>query len=330
MSGRVVLLGDINLDAILQLVGELPKPGGDGLANRLVTSIGGGICNTAITLRRFGVSAALIACVGQDVWAQAVLPDLEAMGINLMGVQRNPQAATGIAFIAITPDGERTMFSCRGANGLLRAEAIPAVLFDEAVLLQLSAYALLDNSQREALWRAVAMAEERSIPISLDLMSEPARQYAEEVHRLLPRLSLCVLGIEEANFAFRLTEPQTIATYLLERGVRMVGLKLGHNGCLVADQKQFVRLPAFPVQAVDSTGAGDAFCAGLIYGWLRGWDAFLCAGLAAALGALATTTWGAGLGMPGREAALAYLSNLVDRTVDGELRSVTLRLLEAL
>lgn len=330
MSGRVVLLGDINLDAILQLTDDLPKPGGDGLASRLVTSIGGGICNTAITLRRFGVSAALIACTGQDVWSQAILPGLEAMGINLTGVQREPQATTGIAFIAITPDGERTMFSCRGANGLLRADAIPAELFDDAVLLQLSAYALLDASQREALWRAVMLAEERSIPISLDLMSEPARHCAEEVHRLLSHLSLCVLGIEEANFAFRMSEPKAIVSYLLKHGIRMVGLKLGRGGCLVADQKQLIQLPAFPVHALDSTGAGDAFCAGLIYGWLRGWDAFLCAGLAGALGALATTSWGAGLSMPGRETVLAYLSDLESRIVDSELRVVILKLLESL
>lgn len=330
MSGRVVLLGDINLDAILQLMGDLPKPGGDGLASRLVTSIGGGICNTAITLRRFGVSAALIACIGQDIWAQAILPDLEAVGINLIGVQRDPQVTTGIAFIAITPDGERTMFSCRGANGLLRAETIPAELFDDAVLLQLSAYALLDAPQREALWRAVSLAEERSIPISLDLMSEPARHCAEEVRWLLPHLSLCVLGVEEANFAFGLSEPQAIVACLLERGVRMAGLKLGREGCLVADQKYSVRLPAFPVRAVDSTGAGDAFCAGLIYGWLRGWDAFLCAGLAGALGALAATTWGAGMSMPGREAVLAYLSDLGNSTLDADLRVVALKLLESL
>lgn len=331
MSGQVILLGDINLDAVLTLKGKLPEPGGDGLATRLITSIGGGICNTAIALRRFGVSAALIACTGQDVWAQAILPGLETMGINLMGVQRNPQATTGIAFIAITPDGERTMFSCRGANGLLRAEAIPAVLFDEAVLLQLSAYALLDNAQREALWRAVALAEERGIPISLDLMSEPARQCAEEVHRLLPHLSICVLGLQEANFALGLNDSQKIVAHLLKSGVRMVGLKLGGNGCLVADERHLVRLPAFPVQAVDSTGAGDAFCAGLIYGWLRGWNTLLCAGLAGALGALATTCWGAGLGMPGRESLLSYLGDLRHhRELPAALDEVISKLLEAL
>lgn len=330
MSGQVVLLGDINLDAVLQLMDGLPKPGGDGLASQLVTSIGGGICNTAITLQRFGVPAALIACTGQDVWAQAVLPGLEAMGINLMGVQRDPQATTGVAFIAVTPDGERTMFSCRGANGLLRAEMIPTELFDDAVMLQLSAYALLDEPQREALWRAVALAEERSIPIGLDLMSEPARRCAEMVRQLLPHLSWCVLGVEEANFAFRLNDPQQITAYLLKNGVRIVGLKLGREGCLVADQKQSVRLPAFPVQAVDSTGAGDAFCAGLIYGWMRGWDAFLCAGLAGILGALATTRWGAGLGMPGRENVLAYLEELKGEAVADELQTVAVKLLEVL
>jgi ribokinase len=310
MSGvRVLLLGDINLD-VAMAVHTYPAPGGDSPADQLTLGAGGAVVNTAVALQRLGIQTALLGCTGDDQWAEQVLSQLQAqVGIDLRGVRRESGAATGMIFVAVTPDGERTMFSYRGANTRLAPEHLLSQRFEGAELLQLSGYALLEPPQRDALWKAVALAEECGVPVSLDTGLDPALSCTEEMRRLIPRLSVCILGLEEAQalFGSRTPDEALDALFAVGRKMRLAAVKLGSRGCVAADVRGRHSLASFPVAVEDTTGAGDAFSAGLLYGWLQGWNADLCGTLANALGALATTVRGGGLALPGRGEALAFL-----------------------
>jgi ribokinase len=303
---EAAVLGDINVDVLLPIP-AYPAPGGDALTGPIVTRAGGSAANTAIALAKLGVAVKMIGRVGEDDWAAIALRALAEAGVDTSDVQRDARAATGMMFVPVTPDGERTMFGHRGANVHTDPAPIDAALFDGARMLHVSGYALLEAPQREAALRAIDLAERNRVAVSLDVGVLPAANMAGEIRRLLPRLSICVLGVDEARLLVEAEAPSDLLAALLATGVQTVGLKLGADGCLIGDATGAHHLPAFAVETVDTTGAGDAFGAGLIFGRLRGLSLPATGLLANALGSLATTVWGAGPALPGRVEASALL-----------------------
>jgi ribokinase len=196
---RIVLLGDICIDLLLA-VDMYPEHGADGMAERLDMQLGGGTNNSAITLSRLGVTAVPLACTGKDAWADYLLDRMAWVGVDIQYICTKPEATTGITIVAVTPDGERTMFSYRGANIVYSPQDVSEAAFDGAGWLHLSAYALLEPPQRDALWRAVELAHSRKIPVSLDLNDDVVVRRPNEVLRLLPRLHTCILGRREVEW----------------------------------------------------------------------------------------------------------------------------------
>jgi ribokinase len=319
---EVAVFGDINVDALMP-VRAYPSPGGDALSQRVITLAGGSAANTAIALARLGVATRMIGRVGDDVWAEVALRPLIEAGVDVVGVQRDTLAPTGLFFIPVTPDGERTMFGQRGANARIEPASIDTSLLDGARILHVSSYALLEAPQRDAARRAIDRAAHERIGLSLDVGVLPALTATDEIRRLLPQLSICVLGLEEALALVDARSPADAVAALVERGSRMVGLKLGAQGCLLGDASGVVHLPAFEVDVVDTTGAGDAFGAGLIFGRLRGLSLPAAGTLANALGSLAATVWGGGPALPRRDVLVSFLREQAARLGDERSRPIS-------
>lgn len=303
----VLCFGDINVDALMDIP-AYPEPGGDAMASQVILRPGGSVANTAIVLARLGLKVKMIARVGADAWADLALAPLHELGVDLSAVTRDPDEATGLIFIPVTSGGERTMFSYRGANTRTPVEAISATVMGSPRFVHISAYNFLKSPQREAAWRLVELAQAARLPLSMDVGVEPSRNAHTDLLALLPQLDLVVLGQEEAQTLIGTDEPGQICQILLERGAKNVGLKLGRQGCQVASKHQRLRLPGLEVVTVDTTGAGDAFCAGMIFGLLADLPLPACGLLANTLGALATTVWGGGPVLPAKAEVVQYLS----------------------
>lgn len=303
---RVAVLGDINID-VLMPVPAYPQPGGEAITQGLITSVGGSAANTAITLAKLGSAVRMIGRVGRDPWGEMALAALDACGVDAALVQRDGQAPTGMMFTPVTPDGERTMFGQRGANARTDPAEIGAGALAGARFLHLSGYALLEPPQRDAALTVVALAQKAGLPIGLDTAWLPAFRVPGQILQLLPHLAICVSGLEEATQLSGGGTAEAAAMRLVEAGAALVGLKMGRRGCLLADRSGITSVPPFQAESVDSTGAGDAFSAGLIYGFLKGLSLPAAGVLANALGSLAVGVWGAGISLPGREEAMQLL-----------------------
>lgn len=291
----VLLIGDINIDTTMT-IHRYPEIGGDAFSDHISTQPGGGIVNSSASLLGLGESVALLAATGQDMWAQMVLRPLEALGVDLSRVVRLRDATTGLIFLPVV-NGERTMFSYRGANSLYHPDWVTEATLDGVELLHFSGYAVVTQPYRDTIIKAVRLAREANIPISLDTALEPVVQQKEMIRNILPELSICILGVEEAKVLVGGDSPDECADLLLAGGVKFVGLKLGHAGALLATNAERMHFPIFKVKSIDSTGAGDAFSSGLIHAYHRGLDIKTAGTLASALGALATTVYGGGLAM---------------------------------
>ena len=307
-SKTVIMLGDINVDNIWP-VPAIPQPGRDGLVDTVKMETGGAILNSAILMDRLGFEPSLIGCVGDDVWYAYLKGRLSNTRIDLSALQRTRDQNTGLTFILVTPDGERTMLGYRGANKLLSPEAITSDLFESASWLHISGYAFLESPQREAAWRAIELATDRSVPISLDTGLEPVMRHKADFLRVLPLLELCISGLAEMDQLLGAGTPEEAAEKLLAAGVGMAAIKLGGEGSLLLDEKESFHCPPFEVDVVDTTGAGDAYSAGLLYGRLHGFDLRSSGVLASALGALAACSEGAGLALPNINDLTAFLTD---------------------
>ena len=327
--GEIALFGDINID-VLMAIPRYPGPGEDAMATHITLQPGGSVANTAIVLAKLGTQTRMISRVGDDRWAEIALQPLIDSGVDVTHVTRDPIESTGLIFIPVVIDGERTMFSYRGANLQKPVAEIERGIFTDVSMLHISAYNFLVSPQREATWRAVELAAETGVGLTMDVGVEPAVHAKSDLENVLPGLSILVIGFEEAQLLIKAQTPQDAVKEFLDKGVEMVGLKLGRDGCIIATQGERFILPGFDVDTVDTTGAGDAFCSGLIYAMLK--DVSLSAGgmLANTLGALATTVWGGGPMLPGREEVLEFLSKRMEEFKEGEKKMWAREVIEVL
>lgn len=302
------VLGDANID-VLMPIDAYPAPGGDKRSERTVIGAGGSAANTALALARLGFRPSLLACIGQDLPGQMLRAELADGGVDLGHLQTTGAAGTGMMFVPVTPDGQRTLFGRRGANRQLQGDGLPLEWIGRAGLLHLSGYAFLEGPQVEAAQSALSAASDRGVFRSLDTAYEPAFAAGDRLRALLPSLDLLVVGEAEAADLTGASQRQAILDWLLEAGVGCVALKLGGEGSLIADAGGRLAVPAFEVAVIDTTGAGDNFSAGLLAGQLLELDLPAAAVLATAVAGLATTVWGAGNAPPGLPAIRRLLND---------------------
>ena len=300
----VVCLGILVADVIARPVDELPH-GAVSLMDEVSLHGGGCALNTATGLARFGLSVAVVGKVGEDTFGDFVVGLLDERGLDTQGVLRDPAVPTSATVVLVDRAGERSFLHLPGANGALSAEelALDSVCGGRALhvagALVMSA---LDGAPTAGL---LAEARRRGVRTSLDTVYDATGRW-ERVEPCLTHLDLLTVSLAEAQGISGERKPASAAAWFRDRGVAEVALKLGPDGCYVAGAEFEGEVPAFPVRAVDGTGAGDAFAAGILYGRLAGWPLVDAARLANAAGALATTAVGATEGLLDLGETLAF------------------------
>ena len=300
----VVCLGILVADAIARPVDDVPPRGALELVDEISLHGGGCALNTASALVRLGLEAAVVGKVGADPFGDFILQLLDERGVDRRGVLRDSAVSTSATVVLVDSAGERTFLHLPGANGQLRREELDeGVLFSGSALHVAGALVMpeLDGSSTA---NVLEEAKGRGLTTSLDTVWDATGRW-ERLLPSLPYLDLFVPSLAEGSAISREGEPESVAAWLRERGVGTVALKLGADGCFVSSDEfeGFVAAPA--VEAIDGTGAGDAFAAGLLYGHLAGWPLERAAALANAAGALAATAVGAVEGVRGLEETLA-------------------------
>jgi ribokinase len=261
---RVVVLGDVMLDVVARLSGPV-APGSDSPA-RIAFDGGGQAANTAAWLAVAGAPVVLVARAGEDAAGRAALSELEALGVDAR-VAVDSERPTGTCIVLVAADGERTMFPDSGANGALAPGDLPGDLFEPGSHLHVAGYALLRDGSRAAALSAIERARAARMSTSVDPSS--AALLSGGVRRLGNGVGLLVPNSLEAATLTGLDDPAA-AAHALAESVPEVVVTLGEKGALWTDGAELVRVPAEPAKVVDTTGAGDAFAAGLLAARLRG------------------------------------------------------------
>jgi ribokinase len=295
---EILVLGDINVD-IIGRVRSWPEPGQECLAERLELHCGGVGANCALALRRWGVSVQLVGCVGKDDFGGFLLKILAADGVKMRCVRRTGKAMTGMLYINVTADKQRTFFGSRGANQLVgRLGPSESSLLERARAASLMGYSFLDEGGEAAAQQIIAAVRRKNGWVSLDAGMEPSKKIPGKILRVAKTVDLFFVSNEEATTLTGYSEPEKAFNSLLDLAIPKVVMKMGKRGCLIVDEGTVRQVPSFAVRAVDSTGAGDAFTAAFLQGQLRGWHIAEAALAANAAGAVAAGVVGAGERLP--------------------------------
>lgn len=261
---RVVVVGDAGLDVVARH--DAVVHGGDSRADVRLTGGGAG-ANTARWLTESGVHTSLVTRVGDDAGGLLVRQELEAAGVRC-AFTVDAEAATCCVVVLVDGEGQRTMLAARGANARFAPGDLDPTLLTGARHLHLSGYVLLDPSSRPGGLAALAAARAAGLTTSVDpqaaaLLTDPAAflKDVRGVDLLLPNTDelLALTGSAEPPSAGQLLG-----------AVGAVAVTAGLDGASWVDGDGVTSVPAEPVTCVDSTGAGDAFDAGVLSAWLRG------------------------------------------------------------
>lgn len=264
--GKVVVLGDIFVDVVLR-VPYYPEEGLDAMAREIHVRQGGSSTATSIVLSRLGIESRVLGRVGDDPLGDIALELLQESGISTECIQRDINHRTGLLFAVVSDHGERTMFVYRGANDYLTGSA-PI----ESDWLHVSGYSLLNSPQREFAQSALERAHKEGIPCSLDPGVQSCIDTPELVKNLLKYVNVVFPSLQEIKQILPNEDPYESAHMMTEYGVPIVALKLGGEGSYLVDTTHSItaKIPAFQVDAIDTTGAGDSYAGGFIAGRLSG------------------------------------------------------------
>jgi fructokinase len=261
--GRIVAIGevvaDIYRDESSSAV-ELP----------FTARPGGAPANVAVAAARLGEEAAFAGSVGRDLFGDFILRALEAEGVQTSAVRRcEPPTRTSLAFVEIGEDGDRSFTFYRSdpaADELISPEDISEELLSGASFVNFGSIMLIKEPARSAVHKAAHLARDLNVPTAFDVNFRehlwPSVEAAREaVDPLLDLSTIVKLGDDEVAPLLGTESAEEAAQRLLGRGVSLVLVSLGPEGAFYATQEFSGHVPAFEVEVVDATGAGDAFLA---------------------------------------------------------------------
>jgi len=289
----LLVVGSANADLVIG-VERRPAAGETVLGSDLVVHPGGKGANQAVAAARLGARTALLARVGDDAHGRLLLDSQREAGVDTVGVLVGG-APTGVALITVDPSGDNSIVVSPGANGRLTPEDVRAA----GSLFQASRVV---STQLEIPLETVVEVVHALAPGSRFVLNpSPPRPVPQEV---LAACDPLIVNEHEARVIVGTAlgeSPEDWATALLALGPRSVVVTLGAEGALVASSEGVTRVPAVQVEAVDTTGAGDAFTAALAWRLGRGESLERAAAYAARVGAAAVMRPGAQVSFPTAE-----------------------------
>jgi sugar/nucleoside kinase (ribokinase family) len=303
---RVLVVGELNVDLILQGYGTFPAPGKEVLVDDFQMTLGSASAICAAGLAKLGTTVAFLSKVGRDPWGDYCVDALARSGVNVARVEHDPKLKTGVT-VSISSPRDRALVSYLGAISALTGDDVPDAALAGFDHLHVSAY-YLQHGLRPDVPALFERATRRGLTTSLDPGFDPQEAWGPEIRDALGHTDLFFPNEVELEALTGVRDPEAALRTFTNGRTRVVA-KLGTQGAMTSDAGAPVRVPAFPVSPVDTTGAGDSFNAGFLDAWLRGRPLVDCLVRGAACGALSTR----GAGGTATQATPAEVDALLSR-----------------
>jgi ribokinase len=287
-----IILGDINNDIILH-INEHPIEGNESIVTTSSIRVGGSACNTAVLLAKLGLNTQLVGHIAKDPLGQVALDSISGTGLDCSLVKKYDNQTSGFITITVTPGGQRTMYSYRGCNAIpYDIETIKQQIGKKGIL-HISGYTFLEINQFDSILEIVKIAKERHILISLDPGVQAIKSVPQRFFQILPFIDLLLISDRELEILYPDGSIYQGIQDLWENGIKIITLKRGVKGsaCFISSSQHFAPTQN-PERVIDTTGAGDAFDAGFILGYIHELNPIDCLTLGNSIARLIITTDG--------------------------------------
>jgi sulfofructose kinase len=280
-------LGQCSLDCIGRIE-AYPPPDVKCEFSDMVIQGGGPVATALVALSRWGLSCSFAGTIGDDLFGEMIEASLRDEGVDTGSMVKRRGFSSQFAFIvAEAGDGRRTIFWQRPTGPPIGSQEVDIERLEKSRVFH------TDGLFAGASICAAKEAKKRGIPVIVD-----AGTLREGMLELAGLSDYCITSRTFARQLSGSDDPDDALRKLSNLGPRLVGVTLGHEGYMAIFDGKIVRKSAYPVDAIDTTGCGDVFHAGFIYGLLRKWDFEKCLDFAAWAAAMVATKMGGRTGIP--------------------------------
>ena len=290
----VVGFGALNVDKLFK-VNRIAREEEESFVEDYAEDCGGSAANTTVGLARLGCRVGFIGKVGCDREGDLLIQNFCKEGVNTEGIVRAEQGRSGSVFGFVDRKGRRALYINSGVNDTITLEDVNIAYASQTRFLHLTSF--VGEKSFETQKKLLDIIPDR-VKVSFDPGALYARRgfaalepIIRRTHVLMPNALELKLLTEEADY-------RKGADFMLEKGVTIVAVKLGSGGCYVTDGREKHLIPALNVKVVDTTGAGDAFCAGFLYGLLKDKSLQECGALGNFVASRCIMKMGARAGLP--------------------------------
>jgi len=273
-KGTIAVAGNVTLDIICKTVDDVPRHDSISFQEAAVTP-GGCASNTALNLAQQGEKVYLIACTGDDLAAGFLFQTWEKFDVDARLVKRHKNQTTGVSVGLVDSELQPRFIHTTGANRYLTHLSLdPGTLTQLGVgFLHIAGFFVLPGLLKPGLEGILSEFQAENIHLSLDVVTSPAMYSPQVLWPVLPALDLFLCNQREAEILTSGNDPQQAAAFFHDRGAAAVIIKLGSRGCWLSVSGSGTLIPGEKTtQVLDTTGAGDAFAAGLIASLRQGRD----------------------------------------------------------
>ncbi|WP_373532070.1 sugar kinase [Vampirovibrio sp.] len=284
---------------------------GDLQTTRAFTrGFGGDTLNTAVAATRLGSKVTYITRMGNDPFAMALQEMILKEGIQI-SPKRPTRGTTGLYFAAVDSEGQRDFvyYRQKSAATLLSPEDISVDLIKSSKVVYSSGITMaISDSARQATVKAFTIAREHGIMTAFDPNYREGLWQSEEklvdaLNEILPLVDVFLPSFpDDTASMINFNKPQQVVDYFLFKGVKLVVVKVGAQGCYLGYKREVQHIPAMSIKAVDTTGAGDAFNGGFLHGLCTEESLLNCAKLGITTASLKVLNRGSAIAMPSKEA----------------------------
>jgi sugar/nucleoside kinase (ribokinase family) len=296
----IACVGILVADAITKTVDKMPEKGKLGLVDSLELYSGGCAMNASIDLAKLGANVALIGMIGNDGFGTFLKSELNNYGINTEGLVINKATNTSASVVLVDSSGERTFLHYIGANGVFSEQDINYRIIENSKIVFIAGSMLMPSFDGEGCALTLKKAKDMGKITVLDTAWDDKGRWMQVLEPCMEYLDYFVPSIEEAEQLSGEKEPEKIAKVFFNKGVKTVVIKLGKDGCYMQEnaEAEGVYIPTYShIKPVDTTGAGDSFCAGFLYGLSNGMTILESCKLANAVGTHCIMATGATTGI---------------------------------
>ena len=297
---KILCVGNVTTDIIVNPADNFPALGTLKAVDSISTHVGGCATNAAADMAILGAHVTISCKVGRDTFGDFVSDTMKNYGVDVSGIVRGDVGTTvSVVCVSAEHKGERSFLYSPGSSADFTADDIDDSLVDANDIIFVAGAMLLTSFDGEPCAQFMKKTRDAGKFTVLDTAWDFQDIWMPKILPSLPYLDLFMPSFEEAAKLTGLDDPDAIADKFFEYGVKNVIIKLGKDGALLCPENgERVTLPTYThVKAVDTTGAGDSFCAGFLTGLAMGLDFVECGKLANAVGTHCVMQIGASAGI---------------------------------